>query len=40
MEKAETTEIKEKQRRNNMDKVWSEEDEDETREGAYMHLPE
>ena len=40
MKKAEMTEIKEKQRRDNMDKVWSEEDEDETKEGAYMYLPE
>ena len=40
MEKVETMEVKEKQRRNDMDKVWSEEDEDETKEGAYMHLLE
>ena len=40
MEKAEAMEIKEKQRRNNMDKVRSKEGEDETKEGAYMYLPE
>ena len=40
MDRAEAMEIREKRRRNNMDKVWSREGEDETKEGTYMHLPE
>ena len=40
MQRAETMEIKEKQTRNDMDKVQSKWEGDETKEDAYMHLLE
>ena len=39
MQRAEATEIKEKQTRNDMDKVRGERERDETKEDAYIHLP-
>ena len=40
MGRSEMTEIRERQRKNSIDKVRRREDEDETKEGTYMHLPE